>query len=190
MAELKYSPLLAQTRLLWFHWTKKWLPSENSTFLPVFYRPIWTFFINLTSLSFNCFLKADGEISYKEGLMKSQIFGPRCFRDLLPLTVEATSCGSTGCMGVGLILNVLIFVEIFTTDQVTRKFWASYRFSLWKNACFMSLLYVTARMTTFVFLYYLIQGKNASVLRKKQQDINFHVEQQYYPSISTTLTTL
>ena len=90
MAELKYSPLLAQTRLLWFHWTKKWLPSENSTFLPVFYRPIWTFFINLTSLSFNCFLKADGEISYKEGLMKSQIFGPRCFRDLLPLTVEAS----------------------------------------------------------------------------------------------------
>ena len=45
---------------------------------------------SLTSLSFNCLLKAGGEISYKEGSMESQIFGPRCFRDLLPLTVEAS----------------------------------------------------------------------------------------------------
>jgi len=35
-------------------------------------------------------LKAGGEISYKEGSAESHIFGPRCFRDLLPLTVEAS----------------------------------------------------------------------------------------------------
>jgi len=35
-------------------------------------------------------LKAGGEISCKEGSMESQIFGPRCFRELLPLTVEAS----------------------------------------------------------------------------------------------------
>ena len=46
-------------------------------------------YYSLTSLSFNCLLKAGSEISYKEGSMDSQIFGPRCFRDLLALTVEA-----------------------------------------------------------------------------------------------------
>jgi len=34
-------------------------------------------------------LKAGSEISYKEGSIESQIFGPRCFRDLLAMTVEA-----------------------------------------------------------------------------------------------------
>ena len=39
-------------------------------------------------MSFNCPLKAGSE-TYKEGSMESQIFGPRCFTDLLALTVEA-----------------------------------------------------------------------------------------------------
>ena len=71
---------------------------------------------SLTSLSFNCLLKAGDEILYKEGSMESKIFGPRCFRDLLPLTVQlpnvSTSCGSRGCMGVGLIYRRKQMIEI------------------------------------------------------------------------------
>jgi len=43
----------------------------------------------MNQLFFNCLLDAGSEVSYKEGSMESQSFGPRCFRDLLTLTVEA-----------------------------------------------------------------------------------------------------
>ena len=54
----------------------------------------------------------------KEGLVESQIFGPRCFRDLLPLTVEA-SCqvcpprvAARVAVGVGLIYRSKQMIEI------------------------------------------------------------------------------
>jgi len=42
----------------------------------------------LTSLWLNCFLIADGEMSYREEQMESQIFGPTCSRNLFPLLVD------------------------------------------------------------------------------------------------------
>jgi len=63
-------------------------------------------------------LKAGGEISYKEGSTESQNIVPRCFRDLLPLTVDfqlpnaSTSCGSIGCMGVDLNYRSKQMIEI------------------------------------------------------------------------------
>jgi len=75
-------------------------------------------------------LKAGGEISYKEGSTESQNIVPRCFRDLLPLTVDfqlpnaSTSCGSIGCMGVDLIYRSKQMIEInryFTPVQIMHE---------------------------------------------------------------------